>query len=109
MQGRSAGLPPETPTPLPMIFLNRGRADSDKHLEWKVRLFLVGAALAMVGIGFESAVLVTLATLVLLGGVALRFLPTREAAEDSAEYAAEETDADAPGEAALAEDPDPET
>ena len=92
MQGRSAGLPPETPTPLPMIFLNRGRDGSDKYLEWKVRLFLLGAALAMVGVGFESTVLVILAIMVLVAGAAVRFLPKGEDLDSSTGEADEKPD-----------------
>jgi Na+-transporting methylmalonyl-CoA/oxaloacetate decarboxylase gamma subunit len=109
MQSRCSGFSQEAPALFVMIFLDRGKDGSDKYLEWKVRFFLLGAALAMAGVGLDSSVLVILAIALLVAGAALRFLPTREAAEDSAEDAAEETAADAPGGAALAEDPDPET
>lgn len=66
-----------------MIFLNRNRSGSDKHLEWKVRLFLLGAALAMAGVGLDSTLLTTLAIVVLVAGVALRFLPTGKKTDDS--------------------------
>ena len=59
-----------------MIFSSRkNRGGPDPHLDWKVRLFFGGAALALVGIGLESSLLVGLAIPVLLGGAALRFLP----------------------------------
>ena len=66
-----------------MIFLNRNRAGSDNHLEWKVRLFFLGAALAMAGVGLESTLLTTLAIIVLVSGAALRFLPGAKGKEDS--------------------------
>lgn len=104
MQSWSEGFPSETQGPLPMIFLNRSRAGTDNHLEWKVRLFLLGAALAMVGIGLESTVLVVLAILVLVAGAALRFLPGGDAAEGAGEEAAPPSTA----EPAMTEDPDSE-
>jgi len=50
-------------------------AGDDTALEWKVRIFVVGAVLAMGGIYMDERWLVGLATVVLLGGVVLRFLP----------------------------------
>jgi hypothetical protein len=66
-----------------MIFLNRKGAGPDTHLEWKVRIFLLGAALAMAGVGLDSTLLTTLAIVVLVAGAALRFLPTGKGSEDS--------------------------
>ena len=58
-----------------MIFASR-RSDQgpDPHLESKVWIFFIGAALALLGIGMESRWLTGLAILVLAGGVMLRFL-----------------------------------
>jgi hypothetical protein len=61
-----------------MIFAHRRRPGPDGYLEWKVRLFVSGAALAMAGIGFRSSVLVLLAIAVLAAGGVLRFLPRGE-------------------------------
>lgn len=75
MQGWRSGFPKEAPALFVMIFLDRGKDGSEKYLEWKVRFFFLGAALAMVGVGVNSSVLVTLAIVVLVAGAALRFLP----------------------------------
>lgn len=45
-----------------------------RHLEWRVRLFGAGAILAMFGIFGEQPWMVTTAIVVLLAGVALRFV-----------------------------------
>ena len=74
-----------------MIFLNRNRSGSDPHLEWKVRFFFLGAALALAGVALESSLLVTVAIVVLVGGAALRFLP------GSKDDAGEGADADTRG------------
>jgi hypothetical protein len=58
-----------------MIFLDRMRRGDDPHLDWKVRLFVLGAVLALVGIGTKSSAVVGLATAVLLLGLGWRFLP----------------------------------
>jgi len=58
-----------------MILLDRMRRGDDPHLDWKVRLFFLGAVLALVGIGTKSSAVVGLATAVLLLGLGLRFLP----------------------------------
>lgn len=59
-----------------MIFASRNRKDPDVHLDRKVHLFFLGALLALIGIGLGSSFLVSLAILVLLVGLALRFLPS---------------------------------
>lgn len=58
-----------------MFFSSRKRRGPDLHLDWKVRLFFLGAVLALIGIGTESSILIALAIFVLLVGVVLRFLP----------------------------------
>ena len=60
-----------------MIFVRRGSGGPDPLLERKVQIFLAGAALALVGIGVDSSLLVGLAILVLLAGVIVRFLAGR--------------------------------
>lgn len=58
-----------------MFFSRRRGRDSDPYLDWKIRLFFLGASLATVGIGMEASWLVSLAILVLIAGASLRFLP----------------------------------
>ena len=55
-----------------MIFSSRKKGGPDPYLDWKVRLFFLGAALVLMGIGLESSLLVGLAIAVLLVGVVLR-------------------------------------
>lgn len=57
------------------MFFSRRRQGTDHYLDWKVRLFFLGAALALVGIGLDSSLLVGLAIAVLFAGFALRLLP----------------------------------
>lgn len=59
-----------------MIFLDRSRREEDPHLEWKIVLFWVGAALALAGMAMERPLLVTVAIVVLVVGFLLRFLPS---------------------------------
>lgn len=65
-----------------MIFARRGGRGTDPLLQAKVQIFLAGAALALVGIGVDSSLLVGIAILVLLAGLILRFLAGRESASD---------------------------
>jgi len=55
-----------------MIFSSRKKGGPDPYLDWKVRLFFMGAVLALLGIGLGSPILVGLAISVLLVGVVLR-------------------------------------
>jgi membrane protein implicated in regulation of membrane protease activity len=57
-----------------MIFLNRRKEGEDPHLDWKVRSFLAGAFLALLGMGLELNWLIWLGIAVLLAGFGLRFL-----------------------------------
>ena len=60
----------------PLVFLDRGRkADGYPWLEWKVRIFAAGAALAIGGMVLRIEWLVTVAIVVLVGGFMIRFLP----------------------------------
>jgi len=61
-----------------------------RYLEWKVRLFVVGATLALGGMYLNRSWLVGVAILVLAAGVSLRFLPSGEEPEEEEE--ADETD-----------------
>lgn len=60
----------------PLVFMDRGRrADRYPWFEWKVRLFVIGAVLAVVGMATEIQWLVGVAIVILLGGFLVRFLP----------------------------------
>ena len=58
-----------------MIFSSRRKRGPDENLSLKVQVFFVGAALALVGIGLDSSILVGVAIVILVAGVLLRFLP----------------------------------
>jgi len=62
-----------------VIFLSRRKRGPDPHLDWKVKLFFLGATVAMAGVGLESSLLVGVAIAILLLGVGLRFLPGGQA------------------------------
>lgn len=53
----------------------RERRGEDRFLAWKVWIFVVGAAVAMAGMGFSLSWLVWAGIGVLLVGLVLRFLP----------------------------------
>lgn len=58
------------------MFFRRGVSDSDERwLAARMRIFGVGAVLALLGIGLQNDWLVGAAGLVLAGGILLRFLP----------------------------------
>ena len=77
-----------------MIFLDRSRRGKDPYLKLKMALFWMGAALALLGIGLESPLLVNVAIAVLLGGFLLRFLSSSSASSDDDERADEHDDED---------------
>lgn len=54
---------------------SRERRGEDRLLAWKVRVFVVGAALAFAGIGMSLSWLVWVGIGVLVLGSLLRFLP----------------------------------
>ena len=58
-----------------MIFLDRSRKGDDPYLDWKVRLFLAGAVVALWGMARAVSWLVLVGILILLAGASLRFLP----------------------------------
>lgn len=59
-----------------MVFMERNRrADHYPWLPWKVRLFAIGAGLALGGIVLDWAWLIPAAIVVLAAGFAIRFLP----------------------------------
>ena len=60
----------------PLLFMDRHRrADSYPWFEWKVRLFVLGAAVAVAGIALEREWMTSVALLILLAAFLLRFLP----------------------------------
>ncbi len=71
-----------------LLFVDRDRrADEYPWLEWKVRLFVIGAALAVGGMVLEMDWLILVAVAFLAAGFLIRFLPggkgvTLEEAED---------------------------
>ena len=65
-----------------MIFSSRRKRDPDENLSLKVGVFFAGAALALVGIGIDSSILVGLATVILVAGLLLRFLPGKPPSRD---------------------------
>jgi hypothetical protein len=67
-----------------LFFLTRSRKRSLKYLEWRVRLFGAAALLALVGIAVQLSWAIYTAIVVLVAGVALRFLeePLEERPEE---------------------------
>jgi hypothetical protein len=59
-----------------MAFFHRRSAPTDaRFLEWKVRLFTIGAVLALAGMYLELGWMVGVAIGFLVAGFALRFVP----------------------------------
>ena len=68
------------------MFSHRQRGPISKRLlEWRVRIFGVGAVLGLAGIFLDESWLVTAALVVLFGGVALKFIPDEDSHEDEEE------------------------
>jgi len=57
-----------------MVLLDRRRR-AGRYLEWKVRLFSLGAVVALAGIYWREAWMTSIAIVILLAGMVLRFLP----------------------------------
>jgi len=68
------------------LFADRS-GQSDRHLEWKVRIFSVAAVLVLVGIYLEERWMTGVAIVVLAGAMLLRLVPgdarAAEASEDA--------------------------
>ncbi len=62
-----------------MFGLHRNR-QAGRHLEWKVRIFTVGAVLALAGMYFDRSWMVLAAIVVLGAGMALRAMDARRRA-----------------------------
>lgn len=67
-----------------VLRLDRSRR-AGPHLEWKVRLFLVGAVLGLAGIFLDERWLTGAAIVVLAGGALLRFRGGEAASRDPEE------------------------
>jgi hypothetical protein len=80
-----------------MIGISRKKRSPDPHLQRKVGLFFAGAAVALVGIALESRIVVGVATLILLAGFALRFLPRGGEGQGEEDDAQGEQDEEADG------------
>ena len=57
------------------LFLDRSRR-SHQFLEWRIRVFIGGAFIALLGIYFDEQWMTGLAIIVLMAGVLTRFLPS---------------------------------
>ena len=55
-----------------------GSGKDDPFLAWKVRLFIIGASLALAGMGWTIPWLMWAGVTVLAAGLGLRFLPRRD-------------------------------
>jgi hypothetical protein len=78
------------------LFRPRRTGRASRWLEWKVRIFAIGAVLGLAGIFLDEQSLVTAALVVLAVGAALRLLPEgKETGEGGGEADEGETD-DAP-------------
>ena len=56
------------------LFLDRSRR-AGRFVEWKVRIFTVGAVLAVTGLYFDERWMTGSAIIVLMAGMLVRFLP----------------------------------
>lgn len=66
-----------------MFPLNREKRGTSAHLLWRVRLFWVGAGLAVMGMYLGRSWLVWAAIVALLAGIFLRFVPSGREGTDS--------------------------
>lgn len=83
----------------PLIFMDRSRrADHYPWLEWKVRLFVIGAALAVGGMVLEEGWIIGVAIVVLIAGFMLRFLPGGQGVRHRDEWPAADGEAEDDGE-----------
>ena len=82
-----------------MFFLTRSRKRSLKCLEWRVRLFGAGALLALVGIAVQLSWLIYTAMVVLVAGMALRFLeePLEDPPEQGSDPAPHQEESESEG------------
>jgi disulfide bond formation protein DsbB len=64
------------------LFVNRRRGSSG-HLEWRIRLFGVGAIVGLAGMYAQVRWMIWIALVVLVVGFLLRFFPASGTEEDS--------------------------
>lgn len=74
------------------MFFDRSRR-AGRYLEWKVRLFTLGAVLAVVGMALNQTWMTGGAIGVLVAGMMLRFLPDGVEAEGESEAGGDDTSA----------------
>jgi hypothetical protein len=74
------------------MFISRRRGQPSPHLEWRIRIFGVGAILAIAGMIADLSWMIWMALAVLLVGFLLRFLPQRGSAEAGVEEDDSESD-----------------
>jgi hypothetical protein len=67
------------------LFVSRRRGSSTSHLEWRIRLFGVGAIVGMAGIFAEIRWMIWIALAVLAVGFLLRFAGDRGAPDSDHE------------------------
>ena len=82
-----------------LLFADRSRRGPDPYLDWKVRLFLAGAVVALVGMARESSWIVGVAVALLAAGFLLRFVPAADEERDgegAGDQASHEREADEP-------------
>lgn len=79
-----------------VLRLDRTRR-AGRHLEWKVRLFAVGAVLGLAGIFLEERWLTGTAIVVLAGGALLRFGDGEASSPDPEEVGSPDEPTDPPG------------
>jgi hypothetical protein len=75
-----------------MAFGMRGGKSTGRFLEWKIRLFFVGAVLLMVGIAREIDLLVLLAVAVLVVAFVLRFFEHPDPVDEDLDDEVDEED-----------------
>lgn len=68
-----------------LLFADRSRRGPDPFLRWKVRLFLAGAVVALLGMARDSPWLLGVAVALLGAGFVLRFIPGEGEDEDEEE------------------------
>jgi hypothetical protein len=74
------------------LFRPRRTGPASRWLEWKVRIFTIGAVLGLAGIFLDERGLVSAALVVLAVGAGLRLLPEERGPGDGGEVDDEEPD-----------------
>jgi hypothetical protein len=66
-----------------VVFLPSRTRTPGRHLEWRLRLFTIGALLGLGGMVMRERLLVWIAMAVLIVAFGLRFLPSHEEVADA--------------------------